>query len=241
MSKDIAPPNPFPEEDYDRLSELLDLYSPLDLDGVLGLLHAIAVAPSVLPDEAWLRKVLRGDHASGDTVLARYCIELLVRLKAEVQDAVDHGFGIMPEDDEVDECAAFATGYVAGAELDPLWRNDDDRWTFASGIAYLADRLDLVPPHTLQEIEQHFAPNPKELIRAQMGSVVRAAAESFKKIRTGSQDRGARVDIPVKASRSDNVKTAEARDPHAVQRQVGRNDPCPCGSGKKFKRCCMSR
>ena len=21
-------------------------------------------------------------------------------------------------------------------------------------------------------------------------------------------------------------------------RHVGRNDPCPCGSGKKFKRCC---
>jgi uncharacterized protein YecA (UPF0149 family) len=21
-------------------------------------------------------------------------------------------------------------------------------------------------------------------------------------------------------------------------RDVGRNDPCPCGSGKKFKRCC---
>jgi hypothetical protein len=23
--------------------------------------------------------------------------------------------------------------------------------------------------------------------------------------------------------------------------QVGRNDPCPCGSGKKFKKCCMSK
>lgn len=22
-------------------------------------------------------------------------------------------------------------------------------------------------------------------------------------------------------------------------RRVGRNDPCPCGSGKKFKRCCI--
>ncbi len=22
--------------------------------------------------------------------------------------------------------------------------------------------------------------------------------------------------------------------------KVGRNDPCPCGSGRKFKRCCMS-
>jgi uncharacterized protein YecA (UPF0149 family) len=22
---------------------------------------------------------------------------------------------------------------------------------------------------------------------------------------------------------------------------VGRNEPCPCGSGKKFKRCCLGR
>jgi len=24
----------------------------------------------------------------------------------------------------------------------------------------------------------------------------------------------------------------------ATSKKVGRNDPCPCGSGKKFKRCC---
>jgi hypothetical protein len=31
------------------------------------------------------------------------------------------------------------------------------------------------------------------------------------------------------------------REPPAVnpQRKVGRNDPCPCGSGKKFKKCCL--
>lgn len=23
--------------------------------------------------------------------------------------------------------------------------------------------------------------------------------------------------------------------------RVGRNDPCPCGSGQKFKRCCLLR
>jgi len=22
-------------------------------------------------------------------------------------------------------------------------------------------------------------------------------------------------------------------------KRVGRNDPCPCGSGKKYKRCCL--
>jgi hypothetical protein len=23
--------------------------------------------------------------------------------------------------------------------------------------------------------------------------------------------------------------------------QIGRNDPCPCGSGKKYKKCCLDR
>ncbi len=26
--------------------------------------------------------------------------------------------------------------------------------------------------------------------------------------------------------------------PATVKKKVGRNDPCPCGSGKKFKKCC---
>ena len=26
--------------------------------------------------------------------------------------------------------------------------------------------------------------------------------------------------------------------PRKVVRKVGRNDPCPCGSGKKYKNCC---
>ena len=23
-----------------------------------------------------------------------------------------------------------------------------------------------------------------------------------------------------------------------IQKKIGRNDPCPCGSGKKYKKCC---
>ena len=25
------------------------------------------------------------------------------------------------------------------------------------------------------------------------------------------------------------------------EKRVGRNDPCPCGSGKKYKRCCFPK
>ncbi|MFV9631495.1 MAG: SEC-C metal-binding domain-containing protein [Methanosarcinales archaeon] len=24
-----------------------------------------------------------------------------------------------------------------------------------------------------------------------------------------------------------------------TETKIGRNDPCPCGSGKKYKKCCM--
>ncbi len=36
---------------------------------------------------------------------------------------------------------------------------------------------------------------------------------------------------------SDKVITAKARD--AVGKKIGRNDPCHCGSGKKYKKCCQ--
>ena len=27
-------------------------------------------------------------------------------------------------------------------------------------------------------------------------------------------------------------------EPYLAQESIGRNDPCPCGSGRKFKKCC---
>ncbi|MDR1767209.1 MAG: preprotein translocase subunit SecA [Propionibacteriaceae bacterium] len=47
----------------------------------------------------------------------------------------------------------------------------------------------------------------------------------------GSQ---AQADKPAKAGKRAEAAAAKADDPYAG---VGRNDPCPCGSGKKFKNC----
>ncbi|MCL1790710.1 MAG: SEC-C metal-binding domain-containing protein, partial [Peptococcaceae bacterium] len=33
---------------------------------------------------------------------------------------------------------------------------------------------------------------------------------------------------------------ASAKQPHRAGDKIGRNDPCPCGSGKKYKKCCGS-
>jgi SEC-C motif-containing protein/uncharacterized protein DUF1186 len=36
----------------------------------------------------------------------------------------------------------------------------------------------------------------------------------------------------------DAAESAVAAQPYRAPPKVGRNEPCPCGSGKKFKKCC---
>ncbi|MDZ7803628.1 UPF0149 family protein [Thiohalophilus sp.] len=35
------------------------------------------------------------------------------------------------------------------------------------------------------------------------------------------------------------AEAAEPREPRVAGPKIGRNDPCPCGSGKKYKKCCL--
>jgi len=40
---------------------------------------------------------------------------------------------------------------------------------------------------------------------------------------------------------SSGVNLTEAAAAAGVQPKIGRNQPCPCGSGKKYKRCCLGK
>jgi uncharacterized protein len=41
--------------------------------------------------------------------------------------------------------------------------------------------------------------------------------------------------------RQASAVSSSPKPPPASTRTVGRNDPCPCGSGKKYKKCCLGR
>ncbi len=45
---------------------------------------------------------------------------------------------------------------------------------------------------------------------------------------------------PDEKHESEVEKPAEPAEYHAGPK-VGRNDSCPCGSGKKYKKCCLSK
>ena len=67
---------------------------------------------------------------------------------------------------------------------------------------------------------------------------------------TVSGDFRERVEMKVATKNSSFLDFVKDADPEALERfmptepvrrsepKVGRNDPCPCGSGKKYKKCC---
>lgn len=222
MSAEALPPvNALSDDEFDQLADFLETRSPFDMDGLLGVLNAVAVAPSLLPPSAWLPVVLPSGLGDLDRADAEKFFSLLFRLHADVIDALQHQQAVMPGPEEVAECKSFAAGYAAGAEIDPEWIGNDDRWTFASSMAYLGGRLDLVPQKTCEDIQLNFAPDPEQILCQSMGALIRATSESFKEERRKA------------LSRPDPAKSPGST-------RVGRNDPCPCGSGNKYKRCCIN-
>jgi uncharacterized protein len=199
----------------------LDAHVPLGGDGVLGLLHAVAVAPSVMPPSRWLPAALP-DGALSTADDSAQLIDLLLRCHNDVVAAIEEQRTMTPYEEDAEACEHFAAGYVAGATLDPAWRGDADRWTFAAPFAYLCGRRDLVPARMLGQIDAGGSPEEaRATMRRQMGSLVIATRDSFRHHRIASMA-AVLPGSPVKRS---------------VPR-VGRNEPCPCGSGKKYKKCC---
>lgn len=218
-----VPPSSFmalSDDEFETLCDLLDAYSPFDFDGLLGLLHAVVIAPSLLQPSVWLPVILPDGFGDLDSDSAKSFIGLVMRQYNDVVDGLAHSSATMPMADDAEGCQSFAEGYVAGAELDPEWIGNDDRWTFAAPLAYLADRLDLIPAKVRADIERHLAPDPKKVLREQMGATIATMSDSFEKYR--------RTSIAHSHSRPTSSR-------------AGRNDPCPCGSGKKYKRCCAGR
>ena len=45
---------------------------------------------------------------------------------------------------------------------------------------------------------------------------------------------------PDEKTSDENSQQAAPVPIHRSEPKIGRNDPCPCGSGKKYKKCCLA-
>ena len=204
------------EPELDRIEQFLDaperVEQTLTLDMAQGLLAAAASGPSPVPRERWLPEIIGEAEADDETVA------LLTRFAEETARQLNEGDGfdfiLYGEDDDL---APWAEGYLQGVELaEPRWdevadEEDLDNILFPF-LALTGDAKQLA----LESGEEWMSEEEESKMLAEI-------RENF-------------------ASHLFDVRQYffEKSVPGTVRREtpkVGRNDPCPCGSGKKYKNC----
>jgi SWIM/SEC-C metal-binding protein len=77
-------------------------------------------------------------------------------------------------------------------------------------------------------------------------AVVRVQTQSrAEEVLSICNERGWKVIIGIEPDKPENITDIERllnpQTPIKSEQKIGRNDPCLCGSGKKFKKCCMGK
>ena len=66
--------------------------------------------------------------------------------------------------------------------------------------------------------------------------------ERLKEVASIFQEKGWKVTIELEADKPEDTADLERllnpQQPVTGEKKIGRNEPCPCGSGKKYKKCC---
>ncbi|NLW46271.1 MAG: hypothetical protein GXY86_02875 [Firmicutes bacterium] len=69
-------------------------------------------------------------------------------------------------------------------------------------------------------------------------SINEEVVKTLAKVQIASEEKVAQRPRIRNISTNLNEDGSSAVQQRVVGKKVGRNDPCPCGSGKKFKKCC---
>lgn len=85
------------------------------------------------------------------------------------------------------------------------------------------------------------APTPASVIEAVTTRRRPSDIEDMQRLLDAIQDAWNHVPRPELEGRTPTeVYFSQPRQPAVAARAPGRNEPCPCGSGRKFKRCCLN-
>jgi uncharacterized protein len=224
---------PLTEADLDRLEAVLAAPALADTamrpDILQGFLAAIVSGPALIPVSRWLPVALGQDVMWDNPGQANEAIELIMRLNNEIAGLLLEGHGVDPilypagpaADAPLDH-AAWCEGYIAGMALsEPPWNEfaDEGEELTALLTPFFALALeglepDAEDPSPLDDMSEEEQAEICALARERLPDAVQDVYDYF-------IDRRQKLE-PVRR----------------VTPKVGRNDPCPCGSGKKHKHCC---
>lgn len=228
--------SPLTKAEQDKLQQILLTSTTSNetmlLDNLNGYLTAIAIGPTTLSFDLWFSRIWGPNEedmpnfASQDE--AQYIFNLIMRYFNSIIASLEHDPDsfepvfdsfISPEGEKCFDGEMWAYGFIEGVNLcqqdwQPLIEDPEGKDAFLPIFLLGSDEI---------------SPEQEKLVetRMQTAALTKYIPESIAFIyRFWQPYRLAMLERTVaKQARRDGVK-------------VGRNDPCSCGSGKKFKKCC---
>jgi uncharacterized protein len=213
---------PLSQPELDRLESLLgsDLFrgEAMPLDALQGLFFAIACARDLVAPSRWMPVALGENPEYENREQAQEALDLVMRFYnqcARAAMAEDFTLLVYEREGGRDDLETWCAGYLEGVALAaPSWHeagDPDEVDELLFPFLVLAGEL----PE--QERRQFKSTEWEKLV----GSCEDAIGDAIVEVR----EYWTVLRNPPKSVRRESPKT-------------GRNDPCPCGSGKKFKHCC---
>ena len=218
-------PHQLTESDFDRLERYLTaperIESTLPVDAAQGLLAAVACTPDLIPEERWLQAILGSAPQFATPEESEEITTLLQHFQEETARQLNEGEGfdfILYGPEGAEDLATWCDGFLEGVELsDPPW----------SDTADAEDRDHMLFPFLA--------------LTGQAKAMALDEGEGWM-----SEEEEVQMLLEIREGLADHLLDVrrfwfEASIPQTVKREtpkIGRNDPCPCGSGKKYKACC---
>lgn len=179
-------------------------------DWTIGFLSAVRSGPDTVGTSAWIPELVGAGAFTGDEA-AQARVDLLTRLMGAVSETLRTTPEIVcPEPDKPEQDAVdFCSGYLRGAKMHATWLAD------AGATAKL---------------------EPFRVLAKEEGATAKdaagAPAADLEAWTTAQRERLGRDVADLHAYWKGKRQVVNTSP------KVGRNDPCPCGSGKKHKKCC---
>lgn len=218
---------PLSEDELDILDDfLMSEATPedcMDISMLDGFLTALAIGPNTLPPSRWLPVIWGGEMAWAtkeqaeriSTLIFRHANAVLYFLREEPDTFEPLLYESMQDGEKTFIIDEWCAGFVQGMALDePAWQP----------LLDTEDGEEMLYPIMLHGTEagwDELEKNPE--IAGRTADYAALLGDSIMAIQAWW--------LPQRKAAS-TIRREEAK--------VGRNDLCPCGSGRKFKKCCGS-
>ena len=225
------------DQQLDRLETLLDdpaLQNTMRLDEIQGYLCAALSGPQAIAEEDWLADILGGEEAL-DSEAGSEAAELLRGLAAALEAELAAGeppvlLLYAKEDDEngPSDYRPWCQAYLAGVDA------ADDDW-----FEFLGESEDEEDSEEIVYLDERLF--PLLVLTGEAEAAARDHGEEWPQGEAREElENDCQEDLPLAVTDIHRFWAAKRGTPtmRREEAKVGRNEPCPCGSGRKFKQCC---